>query len=99
MLLFRVAHQIGRKTDLRFDFLLAVPVIVVCDQRDGHPRCVAAGDFERAAVVVAFRLLFPAHRVFPLTIGRLVPVWKPDFFLGQRDEMGCQNHATGVTAP
>ena len=51
---FDVPHQVGCVTDLRFDFLLAVTVIVVSNQSHHHARIVTARQLERRSVVVKF---------------------------------------------
>ncbi len=99
VLFFRVAHQVGSVAELGFDFFLAITVIVVSDQSHDHAITVAAGEFERTSVVVAFGFVLPAHPVVTLAFGRVVVVRQPEFFLGQLSQVGCQDHATGVTTP
>ena len=99
VLFLDVAQKIGGEGDLRFDFLLAVAVIVVGNQRDDDAFAGAAGELERHAVVVLVGLGFPAHRIAALTfVGILVPR-QAERFLRELGEVRGEDDATGVAGP
>ena len=99
MLFLRVAEEVRRVAELGFHLLLAVAVVVVRDDRHDDPALVAAGDLKRAAVVVELVRRGPAHALALLALGGVGDVRKPDVLLGQRDEMGREDHAAGVAGP
>src|SRR6185437_2619070 len=57
MLLFTATEEVGGIADLRFDFLLAITVVVVGDERHDHATRIAARQFEGGTVVVEFVLV------------------------------------------
>ncbi len=93
------AKQIRGVADLRFDLLLAIAEIVVRDERDDDAAFVAAGEFERAAVVVAFVLFAPAHAVTALTFRGLIPMGQADGLFCDLHQMRRENDAAGVPRP
>ena len=93
------AVQIRGEADLRLHFLLAIAVIVVGDDRDHHAALVAARHLERAAAVVDFAGIAPAHAVAPLALGGVFVVRQAQSFFLMPDEMRRQNHAAGVAGP
>ena len=93
------AKQIRRIADLRFDLLLAIAKIVVRDDGHHHPAVIAAGELERAAVVVQVAGLLPAHSVAALTLRRGVPVWQAHRFLGHADQVRRKDDAARVPGP
>ena len=68
MFLFAEAVQIRRVTDLGFDFLLAIAVVIVGDDGHDHAAFVAAGQLESLAVVVEFPLVLPARAIAALAL-------------------------------
>ena len=92
-------EQIGRVTDLRLDLFLAVTEIIVGDDGDDDAGFVAAGQLERAAVVVQFVLFFPAHAVAALAWRGLVEVREADGFFRGLDQMRREDDAAGVAGP
>ena len=93
------AEQIGGEADLGLHLFLAVAEIVVGDQRDHHPRRIAAGDLERVAVVVALVVALVAHPVADLAGGGQAAVGKAQGLLGQRGEMRRKDDRPGVAGP
>ena len=61
--LFGEAEQVGRVTDLGFDFFFAVTEIVVRDDGDDDAAFIARGDLKCRSVVVFLVGFFPAHAV------------------------------------
>ena len=99
VLLFGPAHQVACVTDLGFDLLFAVPIVVVRNQ--GHDDAVAipAGQLERGPAVVQFGRVTPAHVVGTLPLRRLALVRQSQFLFRQLCQMRSQDHATGVPRP
>ncbi len=73
--------EIGREADLRFDFFLAIAVIVIGN--DGHHDAagVPAHQLECAAVVVFLASVAPAHALQTLALGRLLIVRQTEILL------------------
>ncbi len=94
-----IAVQIGGVADLGLHFFFAVAVIVVGDERDDDAGIRPAGELKCDAVVVFFRLAFPAHAVAFLAIGGFVDVWKADLFLREIRKMRRKDDAAGVAGP
>src|ERR1700728_4532839 len=85
--------------DLLFNFLFAVPEIIVRDDRHDNAALVASGDFESAAVVVTFVFVFPTHPVAPLAFGRVPPMRQSQGLLGRAYQMWRENDAPRVSGP
>ncbi len=99
VLFFANAEQIGGVTDLSLDFLLAIAVIVVGDDRNHHAAAIAAGQFERAAAVIRLVRIAPAHAVAALAFGGLIEMRETQVFLLHAGEMRRQDDAAGMPAP
>ncbi len=84
VLLLREAEEVRAVADLRLHFLLAVPEVVVRDQRDHHALGSARGDLERPAVVVQLVLAL---------------VGQAEVLLPDPGEMGREDDAAGVAGP
>ncbi len=99
MLFFTHSVKVRSKTDLRFDFFLAVAVIVIGNDRDHHPTMIAARHFERASFVVGLVLSGPAHALVLLRLGRFRHVRQPQRLLGNPGYMRGNDHAPCVAGP
>ena len=93
------AVEIRREADLCFDFLLAVSVIVVGDDCDDYAAGIPAHQLERAAVIVAFAGVAPAHTLEPLALGRLAVMSQTEILLFHVQYMWGQDDATCVACP
>ena len=99
MLLLRIAEEVGRHAELRFDLLFAIAEVVVGNDRHHHTTLVTCRDLEGRAIVVDFVRRLPAHPVAPLTLGCFVPRRQAEFRLGQLVEVRGQNDAARVAGP
>ncbi len=99
MLLLGHAAQVGGEPDLRFDLFFAVTVVVVRDHGHHHARGISRRDLEGIATVVSLLLILPAHSLVDLLLRCFRAVGQAQLLLGQGYQVGCQNHATGMTGP
>src|SRR5271165_6190352 len=99
MLFFAEAVEIGRVTDLRFDFFLAIPVVIVGNDGQHHAAVIAASYLESTAVIVELIRIAPADTVEPLALGSLTVVREAEIHLTEADQMRGKDDAAGVPGP
>ena len=99
VLLFAIAEQIGGVADLGFDFLLAIAVVIVGDDRDHDAAAIAAGQLERAAAVVRLVRIAPAHAVAALAFGGPIEMGQAQVLLLHAGEVRRQDDAAAMSAP
>src|SRR5207244_11972721 len=99
MFLLAPTKKVGRITDLGFDLLLAIAVIVVGNQSDNDAGFIPASELEGLAIVVELPFIAPAHSVPPLAFAGPIPVRQTGAFLGQLGELRRAADASGVTGP
>ena len=97
--LLDAAEQVRREVDLGLDFLFAVAVVVVRDQRHHDALLVAGRDLEGVAVVVALVGGAPALVVAPLPLRGVVPVRQAGGLLGQRGQVRGEDDVARVAGP
>ena len=97
--LFARTEQVGRKADLCLHLLLAITVVVVRDQRDHHAARIPARYLERAAAVIGFVFVGPAHSVAPLPLGSLAGMRQPQSFFPNAHQVRRQHDTAGVSGP
>src|SRR5437764_2118594 len=91
--------EIRGKAYLRFDFLLAISVVVIRDDRDHHDARIPANQLERVPVVVLFFCVAPAHSLRLLALGGLVVVRQADTLLFYAGQMRSKDYASRVARP
>ncbi len=96
MLFLAIAVEIGGEADLRLYFLLAIAEVIVRNHRNHHTAFVTAGCLERAAIVVEFVFVLPAHAIATLALSGGVPVRKAEFLLAKAGKVRRKNHTAGV---
>ena len=99
MFLFGHAEQVGRVTQLRLDFFLAVTEIVIRQHGHDHAALVARRQLECLAIIVQFIGGFPAHAVVLLSIGGLADMRQAGILLGHSHQVRGEDHATGRPGP
>ena len=99
VLLLGQAEQVCAVADLGLDLLLAVPEIVVGQDRDHHALDAARGQLEGPAVVVQLALVRPAHARGPLGVGRFAHGRQADVLLAEAREVRREDHAPAVAGP
>jgi hypothetical protein len=99
VLFFAHPEKIGRETDLGFDLLLAIPVVVVRDDRDHDAAVIAAADLESSSSVIKLIRLAPAHAVAFLPLGGIGLPREPQVRLLHPDNVRRDDHAAGVAGP
>lgn len=80
MFLLAKPEEIRRVAELCFDLFLAVPKIVVGNDRHHDPSLVTTGEFECVAVVVRLTLILPTRPIAALALGGLIPMWQANRF-------------------
>lgn len=99
MFLLGKTKYVGRQSNLRLAFLLAVSEVVISKDGYHNAALVAKGDLERAALVVQLELIGPAHAGGLLGLGGLANVRQAEILLPEGAEMGCQDDAAGGSCP
>src|SRR5206468_4314074 len=96
MLFFSKPIKVGSEADLSLDFFLAIPVIVIGDDRHHDAAMVPANQLERAAIVVLLIRVSPTHALSALTVGSFVVMRQAEIFLFPAQQMRGQDDTTGV---
>jgi len=99
VLFFSQPNEVGGETDLGLHLFFAVAEVVIGDSCDDSARCIAASEFESAAIVIEFVFLFPAHAVTLLALGGVSDVGQAKFFLRGAHQVRGKDNATAGACP
>ncbi len=99
VLLLGQPEQVRAVADLGLDLLLAVPEVVVGQDRDHHALDAARGELEGPSVVVQLGLVRPAHAGCALGVGGPAHVRQADVLLAEAREVRGEDDAAAVAGP